>query len=129
MTRTAPLFAIAAAALLASCDQEDHTIVAGGPDTEDASAAEIQANGPVALPPSIAATKTYRCANNAIVHVDWLSDGKSANVRTDSGGTVQVAAAEPGQPMTGGTGYSLAGTPEAGSVRIATGSAAQSCKA
>lgn len=128
MSRTAPLIAIAASALLAGCN-EDHTIVAGGPQTEDASAAELQANGPVALPPSIASTKTYRCANNAVVHVDWLSDGKSANVRTDSGGTVQVTAAEPGQPMTGGTGYSVSGTAEAGSVKIATGGAAQSCKA
>ena len=121
------LAAAAAAALLAGCN-EDHTIVAGGPQTDDAGAAELQANGPVALPPSIAATKTYRCANNALVHVDWLSDGKSANIRTDAGGTVQVVAPEPGQPMTGGTGYSLSGTPEAGSVKIATGGAAQSCK-
>ena len=129
MIRTAPLIAVAAAALLAGCDQDSHTIVVGGPDTSDPAAEALQANGPVALPPSVAASKTYRCADNSIVHIDWLSDGKSANVRTDAGGTVQVAAPEAGQPMTGGTGYSVAGTADAASAKIATGGPAQSCKA
>lgn len=128
MIRTAPLMAVAAAALLAGCNQ-DNTIVAGGPDTSDPAAQALQANGPIALPPSVAASKTYRCADNSIVHVDWLSDGKSANVRTDKGGTVSVTAAEAGQPMTGGTGYSVAGTADAASAKIATGGAVQSCKA
>jgi hypothetical protein len=128
MIRTAPLIALAATALLAGCN-ESHTIVAGGPDTSDPAAEALQANGPIALPPSVAASKTYRCADNSIVHIDWLSDGKSANVRTDAGGTVNVQAPEAGQPMTGGTGYSVAGTADAASARIATGGAAQSCKA
>ena len=104
MIRTHTLFAVAAAALLAGCNR-DNTIVAEGPDTRTPTPKPLQANGPVALPPSVAASKTYRCADNSIVHIDWLSDGKSANVRTDEGGTVQVAAPEAGQPMTGGTGY------------------------
>lgn len=128
MIRTTPLIAVAAA-LLAGCNQEDHTIVAGGPQTEDPAAAAIQASGPVELPPSVSASKTYRCADNSVVHVDWLSDGKSANVRTEAGGTVHVAAPETGQPMTGGTGYSVAGTADAASAKIATGGSAQSCKA
>jgi len=129
MIRTTPLIAVAAAALLAGCNQEDHTIVAGGPDTENPAADALKANGPVELPPSVAASKTYRCADNSVVHVDWLSDGKSANVRTDAGGTVQVVAPEAGQPMTGGTGYSVSGTADAASAKIATGGSAQSCKA
>ena len=128
MIRTAPLIAVAAAALLAGCNQ-DNTIVAGGPDTTDPAAEALQANGPIALPPSVAASKTYRCADNSIVHVDWLSDGKSANVRTDAGGTVSVSAPEAGQPMTGGTGYSVSGSANAASATIATGGRAQSCKA
>ena len=127
MIRTTPLIAVAAAALLAGCNQ-DNTIVAGGPDTSDPAAEALQANGPIALPPSVAASKTYRCADNSIVHVDWLSDGKSANVRTDTG-TVHVTAPEAGQPMTGGTDYSVAGTADAASAKIATGGSAQSCKA
>jgi hypothetical protein len=126
MIRIAPLITVAAA-LVAGCNQ-DNTIVAGGPDNSDPAAEALQANGPVALPPSVAASKTYRCADNSIVHVDWLSDGKSANVRTDAG-TVHVTAPEAGQPMTGGTGFSVTGTADAASARIATGGSAQSCKA
>jgi len=124
MTRTPLLLAFVAAAALAGCHKENHTIVAGGAD-------ETNAAGPakIELPPAIVATKTYRCADNSVVHVDWLSDGKSANVRTDAGGTVQVTAPEAGQAMTGGTGYSVAGTADAATAKIATGGAAQSCKA
>lgn len=129
MIRTTHIIAVAAAALLAGCNQEDHTIVAGGPDDSDPAAEALQANGPIELPPSVQASKTYRCADNSVVHVDWLSDGKTANVRTDKGGTVQVTAPEAGQTMTGGTGYSVAGAADAASVQIATGGSAQSCKA
>ena len=129
MIRTAPLFALAAAALVSGCNQENHTIVAGGPDTRDAAAEELQANGPVELPPSIASTKTYRCADNQIVQVNWMSDGKSANIRTDKGGTVHVVAPEPGKEMIGEGGFALTGAPDAASVRMATGGSAQTCKA
>lgn len=128
MIRTAPLFALAAAALVAGCN-EDRTIVAGGPDTRDEAAEALQANGPVALPPSIASTKTYRCADNTLVQVDWMSDGKSANIRAGDKGTVHVVAPEPGKDMTAEGGFALSGASGAASVRIATGGAAQSCKA
>lgn len=118
---------IAAAAALAGCDTESHTI-GGGADVADADAAP---SAPVTLPPSITATKSYRCADNKIVLVDWLSDGKSANMRTDPDATpVQVTAAEEGKPMTAAGGYELSGTSGAPSARITVpGHAAQSCKA
>ncbi|HKX92970.1 MAG TPA: hypothetical protein VJM15_11180 [Sphingomicrobium sp.] len=126
MTRTLTLLSLAAAAALAGC----------GADTSDAAneasnAANAVANAEVQLPPSIAASKIYRCADNAVVYVDWLSDGKSANLRTDpSGAPTPVTAAEPGQPMTGPEGYSLQGSPTESSARIAVpGHPAQSCKA
>jgi len=127
MTRTALLITLAAAAALAGCNKEDHTSVAG-PDTGDNSA---EANGPVALPPTIAASKIYRCADNKVVYVDWLSDNKTANVRTDQAGSpTQVAAAEPGKPLTGPAGYEISGSPTASSVKIAIpGHPSQSCKA
>ena len=79
MTRTPLLIiALAAAAALAGCNKEDHTIVAGGPTT--ATTANAAANAPVALPPSITASKTYRCDDNSLVYVDWMSDG-SARVK------------------------------------------------
>jgi hypothetical protein len=130
MTRTPLLIALAAAAALAGCNKESHTIVAGPPDYNDPSANAV-ANGPVALPPSITASKTYRCADNKVVYVDWLSDNKSANVRTDLGGSpTQVTAAEPGKPMIAPGGYSVEGTASASAAKIAVpGHPAQSCKA
>lgn len=127
MNRTLATLALVAAAALAGCNNDDHTIIAGPPGD----------NGPVAtsadvqLPPAIAASKTYRCADNKIVTVDWLADNKTANIRTEKNGTpTQVAAPEPGQPMTGPAGYSVTGSPTASSVTIAVpGAKAQSCKA
>ena len=69
MTRTL-LIALGAAAALAGCNKEDHTIVAGGPEGDNTAA-----NAPVTLPPSVAASKAYRCKDNSLVYVDWLSDG------------------------------------------------------
>jgi len=129
MTRTSLLITLAAAAALAGCNKENHTIVAGGPpDEADTNAT---GNAPVALPPSITASKIYRCADNKVVYVDWFSDNKTATVRTDKGGNpTPVTAAEAGKPMTAPGGYSVEGSPSTGSAKIAVpGHPAQSCKA
>lgn len=73
MTRTPMLIMLAAAAALAGCNKENHTIVAGGPDADNET--NVAANAPVALPPSIQSSKTYRCADSSLVYVDWMSDG------------------------------------------------------
>ena len=128
MTRTPLIVALAAAAALAGCDKQSHTIVAGEPGDNDGN---VAANGPIALPPSITASKVYRCDDNEIVYVDWLSDNKSANIRTDKGGNpTVVATADPSKPMTAAGGYSLQGSASAASVKIAVpGHPEQSCKA
>jgi len=77
MTRTTLLITLAAAAALAGCNKQDHTIVAGGPQEDNST---VATNGPVALPPSIASSKSYRCADNKLVYIDWMSDG-SARVK------------------------------------------------
>jgi hypothetical protein len=83
MTRT-PLLIItlAAAAALAGCNQKSHTIGAGGEPAGDTTNATANAN--VQLPPSISASKSYRCGDNTLVYVDWLSDG-SARVKKTRG--------------------------------------------
>lgn len=126
MTRTLLLTAVAAAAL-AGCNNQDHTITAGGPD--EGNQAAIPQN--VTLPPTISASKIYRCADNAVVYVDWLSDNKSANVRTEQNGSPnQVTAAEPGKSMTGPAGFEVDGSADASTVKIAVpGHKLQSCKA
>lgn len=105
------LFIVAASAALIACEKE--TIVEGGNKQETAAAAAT-----VVLPPSIAASKTYRCKDNSVVYIDWLSDG-TARVKaskTDVGTSVKVG--EPGTP-------SLDGEATAASVTYN----GQSCKA
>ena len=86
MTRKLILTAVAAAAI-AGCNSNDHTITAGGPD--EANAAEAAQN--VTLPPSIAASKSYRCKNNKLVYVDWMSDGTAHAKETKDGVGMPVA--------------------------------------
>ena len=126
MTRKA-LLMLAAAAALAGCNKESHTIVAGPPDYDD----NVTANANIQLPPSIVATKTYRCADNAVVVVNYLSDNKSANVQAEKGGSlVHVTTDDPTKPMTAEGGYSVEGSPTSGSAKIAVpGHPAQSCTA
>jgi hypothetical protein len=128
MTRIA-LLMLAAAAALAGCNKESHTIVAGPPTYDDDANAVANAN--VQLPPSIVATKTYRCADNAVVTVNYLSDNKSANVVAGKGATpVHVTTEDPTKPMTAEGGYSVEGSPASGSAKIAVpGHPAQSCTA
>ena len=89
------LIMLVAAAALAGCNKENHNIVAGGPDTDDNVAASAS-NTPVALPPSIAASKSYRCDNNSVVYVDWLSDGSARVKKTaeDAGTLVAAGSAD-----------------------------------
>jgi hypothetical protein len=129
MTRTPLLLALAATAALAGCgNSEDHTIIAG-PDGDVANQAPA-GNGPIALPPSIASSKIYRCKDNSVVYIDWLSDNKSANFRANQTDVpLTLTAPEAGKPMVA-DGYSLTGTPEGGSVTLARpGKGSQSCSA
>ena len=125
MTRTSLLIAVAAASALAGCNKENHTIVAGGEPSGD----NLAENAQVVLPPTIAQSKIYRCADNKVVYVDWLSDNKSANIRTESGGVAtQVTAAEPGKPMSSPSGFSIEGSAAAHAIKVALpGHPAQSC--
>jgi len=79
MTRTSLILALGVAAALAGCNKENHTIVAGGPDE---SANNAESNGPVALPPSVTSSKSYRCKDNSLVYIDWLSDGTARVKKT-----------------------------------------------
>ena len=123
MTRTPILLSLAAAAALAGCNND--TIV-GGPGSDENAAA----NANLPLPPSISATKAYRCGDNTIVQVDWLSDNKSANLRAEQGGAVtQLTAPEPGQPMVAAGGYELTGSAGEASIKLTLpGGKPQTCR-
>jgi hypothetical protein len=129
MTRTPLTLCVVAAAALAGCHPQtiDPNKDNSGEDTNVPAT-----NGPVALPPSIVASKIYRCADNKVVYVDYLSDNKTANIRTQQDGTpTQVVAPEAGKPMTAAGGFSLTGnaaSPATATIAI-PGHPAQSCKA
>jgi hypothetical protein len=126
MTRTL-ILALAAAAALAGCNNESHTI---DPNKVDDSANVVANAAPVTLPAPITATKTYRCKDNSIVQIDWLADNQTANVRTgDQIASTQLKAPAAGEPMVA-EGYSLTGTATASSVTLTRpGTGAEVCKA
>ena len=111
MTRPITILALVAAAALAGCDNSDHTIVTGpGADEEPMN------NVGIVLPPSIQATKAYRCKDNSLVYIDWMSDG-TARVKKERN--------EVGTPVPLGEGSPLQGDAKAASITYN----GQSCKA
>lgn len=126
-TRFTLMFAAGSALLaLSACNTEPETIHAGGP--RDDMAEELANAAPVELPPSVKESKTYRCKDNSLVFVDFLSDDKSANIRLEKNGTpTQVKAPEAGQPMVA-EGYSLSGSGASVTLEL-PGKGSQACKA
>ena len=108
------IVAVAAAALM-GCQRE---VIDPGAEKNEIAAANAAKAPKVVLPPSITATKTYRCKDNSLLYIDWLTDG-SARVKTTEAdvGTSVVVGAE-GTP-------SLKGDAKAASVTYNK----QSCKA
>lgn len=128
MTRTSLLLTLAAAAAIAGCGNQNEPIVIG-PDGSVVNETEKVDTSGVELPPSIAASKSYRCKGNGIVQIDWLSDNKTANLRSEEGTVVQLTAAEEGQPLTA-EGYSLSGSASASSITLTRpDSGTTTCKA
>lgn len=120
---------IAAAALLvlplAACDQKTDTVTAEAPDPQ---AAELAKAPKVELPPSIKATATFRCKDNSLVYIDFLSGDKAANLRTEKDGVpVKLMADVAGAPMVA-DGYSLSGSTK-GITLTQPGKPSQPCKA
>ena len=98
MTRTLTLLSLAATAALAGCNKEDHTIV-GGPGADEPEANAAAAN--VVLPPAISASKTYRCKDNSLVYIDWLSDGTARIKKEKIGVGDTVTPGAEGSPLKG----------------------------
>ncbi len=84
------LFTLVAAAALVGCDASPENIEGGIADPNADAIANQVAN--VQLPPSIVASKKYRCGDNSVIAIDWLSDGttNSARVTPASGEDVTV---------------------------------------
>jgi hypothetical protein len=125
MTRN--LVSFAAAALLAglsltACNSSAEEAQAGNNLTE-AKAPSVPAN----LPPAIQTSRTYRCADNSVVFVDFLTDGTAA-IRTDELGTPTRLTPDDGRPPFKAEGYSVAANEGTTSIAV-PGKSAQTCRA
>lgn len=124
MTKPHPLAAFTALLLLAACNNSGEPEVL---DTNpDPMADKLAAADPIELPPSVKESHSYRCDDNSVVFIDFLSDDKSANVRTERRSLpTRVTAEAPGEPMTA-EGFSVSGTGT--EIQIAVdGGPAQTC--
>ena len=101
---------------LAACNSQPENIVVGPQDDMKDQLAHAK---PVELPPSIAATKTFRCKDNSVVYVDFYSDGKSAGLHTKKDGPpTMLKAPAAGQPMVADGGYAVTGTATASTISV-----------
>ncbi|MET0361793.1 MAG: hypothetical protein ABW048_08595 [Sphingobium sp.] len=117
-------FTLLAFATLAACGQ---TPVEGGNGaTADPMADQLANAAPVAMPPSIKSSKTYRCKTGALVKVDFLDDDLSANITPDGASTVALKAAEKGKAFEG-EGYKVEGTASPLTITL-PGKGAELCK-
>lgn len=122
MKMKALLMPLVAAAALAGCDTKPEVVTGDGP--YDPQAGQVANNAAVALPPSIVASHKYRCKDNSVISIDWLTNGtaNSANVTVD--GTMKpLKQAEAGGDYTA-EGTTLTGDAQAASVTYN----GQSCK-
>ena len=111
MTRNLISFAAAAivgSLALSACNTEPETV---GPVDTDPQKEALAKAAPKQLPPAIRESKTYRCRDNSIIYVSFMTDGVSAAVRDaqEEPPIATLRAAAPGQPFTSG-GYSLSGS-------------------
>jgi hypothetical protein len=122
-----PLHALAAASVaallaLSACDKKPEIV-----DTTPDPQAEAIANAaPVAAPPMIQASRTYRCKDNSLLYADFYTDN-TARVRASATGEATTLTATDGNPPFVAEGYSLSANAKQVSY-TAPGKGTQSCK-
>jgi len=125
MKHALPLLSAAALLTLSACGEQKPEVLGS---TVSAADADMTNAAPIALPPMVKASKTYRCKDGALIFVDYMSDDKTANIRTEKDGKPTVlAAAEAGKPFTAEGGFALEGSGDSVTATL-PGKDAQSCK-
>lgn len=83
---------------LAACNKTETPAVEG-----DATAAAEAPATPVEMPPAITSQATFRCADNTIVHVDFLGQNEAADIRVGdkTAAAIRVKAEAPAAPSDG----------------------------
>jgi hypothetical protein len=114
--------AVAASFALAGCNNSEPVVI----NKEDPMAEQLRNAAPVAPPPMIQVTRTYRCRDNSLLYVDFYTNNTAA-VRTREGeAPVAMLNAEGGNPPYTGSGYSVSGSGTQVSI-TAPGHGTQSC--
>ncbi|QUT06608.1 hypothetical protein KFK14_03910 [Sphingobium phenoxybenzoativorans] len=120
-----PLLAAAPLMFLSACGQSEPEVVGGPADPLKDQLANASA---VKLPPSVKNSRTYRCKDNSLIFVDFLSDDTTANLRLEKNGApTKLVAAEAGKPYTA-EGFEVDGSGPTINATV-PGKSAQSCKA
>lgn len=111
--------------VLAACSSEPETVTFQRYDPQ----AEALANAaPVELPPSIRATRTYRCRDNSLVYADFFTNDTVRVRLQERTAEPTVLSAEGGEPPYVAEGFSLSGDGQ--QVTFASpGRSAQTCSA
>lgn len=115
MNRTLFIAPLIAAVALSGCDKGKTVVL--NPDGTEVNEAQEQAVNNVQLPASIVDSDKFRCKDNSVISIDWLSDGttNSARVTPEGGSAVTLTQAEAGGAFTA-EGASLTGEAKAESV-------------
>ncbi len=110
---------------LAACDVQPTKIGPGAETTPT----PTPTGPPIELPPAIAASRQYRCADNSLAFVEWFTGAKGALVRTER--NAPAVRIEPADGAFAGGGYTLKGTKDDASVMFSSPGKAkpQRCKA
>jgi hypothetical protein len=122
--RSAAALPAASLLVLGACNSEPETVTAGGADPQ---AEALKKAPPVAPPPAIQASRTFRCKDNSLVYIDYYTNS-TARVRTEKEGTPTVLTAEGGAPPYKAEGWSLSDNARQVSL-TAPGKGTRSCKA
>ena len=126
MKQYLPLISAAALLTLSACGNDKPEVVGSTVSSADADA---EANAaPVELPPMVKASHTFRCKDGGLIFVDYMSDDKTAMLKTGKeGAATKLVAEEVGKPFKAEGGFELSGTgPEVNATL--PGKGAQSCK-
>lgn len=114
---------VAAMLTLAACSNEP--IEVGG--HADPQAEALKNAPPVELPPSIVASRTYRCADNSLVYIDFFNNN-TASVRTSEGGERHQLASAEGGSYAAANGYTVSANAQTIQYK-APGKSEQRCRA
>jgi hypothetical protein len=116
-----------AAALLAGMSLNACSEASQEAEAQNNQAAAKAETKAAALPPSIQASRTYRCADNSLAYVDFFTDGTAAIRLEELGTPTRLTRANGAGAFTGGD-YSV-GADEASTSITLPGKSAQTCRA